>query len=80
LNVAQLAIVIVAGLTWNRWFAGGVGRRMSEHVGPIVEGAIDGDSIHHEVGVHDFNYGDITWWVTCSARRARRGVHARVWF
>lgn len=40
LNVAQLAIVIVAGLTWNRWFAGVSVARMSEHVVPVAEGAI----------------------------------------
>jgi sterol desaturase/sphingolipid hydroxylase (fatty acid hydroxylase superfamily) len=38
LNAIQLAIVVVAGVTWNRWFAAIAVVRMAHALPPVVEG------------------------------------------
>jgi sterol desaturase/sphingolipid hydroxylase (fatty acid hydroxylase superfamily) len=40
LNACQLAIVIVAGVTWNRWLQGDSLLKLSAHASPLLQGLI----------------------------------------
>jgi Fatty acid hydroxylase superfamily len=108
LNAAQLGIVLLAGVSWNRWFEGASLLALGGTWPPVLTGFVawfigtficgsyeaagwynvfaaggemfyhsnlrtphwcgwfmqrpEHHSIHHQLDVHGFNFGDITWW------------------
>jgi sterol desaturase/sphingolipid hydroxylase (fatty acid hydroxylase superfamily) len=72
INAVQLAVVLLAGVSWERWLSDASLFQLSVHVSPAAGGLIAHfiatfvfywwHRIHHQHDRHKHNYGDITWW------------------
>ena len=78
INLAQLCVVLLAGLTWERWLSSWSLLTLPPALGSVAAGLVAyfistfvfywWHRIHHQYQRHEANDSDIVWWTCCSAR------------